>query len=556
MKGLLGRLFGGGPGAETTDARPAVGARLEVEPFSHGLVRIRALDFFGPHAVSPNGAFHLIWLDRNPEGTMGGHRYEGHGSWSLLAADGRLLSSGRLERPQDGHVADNGNFILSDWLFGDGLNGRLTGFGPDGLKLIERNFSANLASSALSDDGRIAICQTANAPGSADSCRYFLFDLAAGTELASWPQETGWADGYAFDTPQRRVFLVRNDGERVGYGFDGLMIEREAWQASRIAAGDLDVIRSVRDSAGEELPGEQRAALLAGLEVAAASGEAWQNARALRLRGEIFEQSGDTDAAIESYDRALTLDPQVGVSRRLAKLRQSSLPKGGKIRPAKLSRFEEQARRFGIGHEIVELERGSGKEWRCGPDTAMGPVEVAALDYYRELGWTGAASEGGLILTLIKAASFAALPHRFGDIFVEAIYAQNVAFPEDRFEHGQLLASVERAALPQIERNWDIIAATAGNTPAFYPAVQREHVLGLFEHLGAERLHAIAERFAAASYELRAGWPDLTLWRDGEVRFVEVKGPGDSMHASQARLISSLLVPLGFQVTLTEVRAK
>jgi len=38
------------------------------------------------------------------------------------------------------------------------------------------------------------------------------------------------------------------------------------------------------------------------------------------------------------------------------------------------------------------------------------------------------------------------------------------------------------------------------------------------------------------------------------VRFVEVKAPTDSFHATQARLISKLLVPLGFDVGLAEVR--
>jgi hypothetical protein len=79
-------------------------------------------------------------------------------------------------------------------------------------------------------------------------------------------------------------------------------------------------------------------------------------------------------------------------------------------------------------------------------------------------------------------------------------------------------------------------------------------VLGLFGCLGTKRLREIAERFAQAPYDLRAGWPDLTLWREGEIRFVEVKAPGDSMHASQARLISKILVPLGFRTGLAEIR--
>lgn len=77
---------------------------------------------------------------------------------------------------------------------------------------------------------------------------------------------------------------------------------------------------------------------------------------------------------------------------------------------------------------------------------------------------------------------------------------------------------------------------------------------GLFDALGPDRLAEIATVFATAPYDLRAGWPDLTLWQDGKVRFVEVKAPSDSFHASQARLISKLLLLLAFEVSLAEVR--
>lgn len=226
MKGIFQRLFGSGDPSDKQAIRAAVGSPLEIEPYSHGLVRIPALDFFGPHTASPNGKFHLIWLDRNPEGTTGGHRYEGHGTWTLLTDGGATLATGRLERPQDGHVADNGTFILSDWMFGDGLNGRLGAFRADGQKLLEREFSANLGSSGISGDGRFAICQTLHAPGSPDSNRHFLFDLEVGQEIASWMQETGWTKSYEIDSGNRSVVLVGQDDERVGYGFDGKMVDR------------------------------------------------------------------------------------------------------------------------------------------------------------------------------------------------------------------------------------------------------------------------------------------------------------------------------------------
>lgn len=43
-------------------------------------------------------------------------------------------------------------------------------------------------------------------------------------------------------------YLITNDGARVGYGFDGTMIDREGWQRGRIAAGDIRIMRSITES--------------------------------------------------------------------------------------------------------------------------------------------------------------------------------------------------------------------------------------------------------------------------------------------------------------------
>ena len=156
------------------------------------------------------------------------------------------------------------------------------------------------------------------------------------------------------------------------------------------------------------------------------------------------------------------------------------------------------------------------------------------------------------MLTLIKAASFPRLDPQNADVFVESLYYHDVP---GRLDHRTLIANVEAVDLERIARNWRIISATAGHSPAYYPRVAWEHVEGLFCTLGASRLAQIAQIFATAPYDLRAGWPDLTLWRGNEIRFVEVKSPSDGMHASQARLISAVLVPLGFDTVLAEVNA-
>ncbi len=551
MTGFFQRLFSKRQAAQETSSPPLAG-RLEIEEFGHNLVSIDALDFIGQRANSPNQRYRLIWADRGPDGRRGGYRNDGHGSWSLLYDD-RLVTTGNLERPQEGCVADNGTVILHDWMFGEGLKGRFVAFSPDGTQLVTQQFSANLMSNSLSPDGKFAICQTANAPDSVDSCRYMLFDLAAGREMARWDVETGWAEHYEWNCEERRVYLCMKDGERVGYDFTGCMVEREAWQLRRIGAGDLNVIQAVlvATSANDH---PLRSEIIAGLEVAARDGEIWQQARAYRLLGELHEPADEIAQAVKAYDDALAIDPKVGVARRVEQLRRTLGTTVVKPGAKRLSRFEQQAGRLGIQHEVVILEKGEGKDWRHGSNDLWTTVEIGALEHYRSIGWDGAASEGGLILTLIKSASFEALDARNADTFVEALYAQNVAFDQDRFAPERLIATVSNATRCQIERNWEVIAASAGNSPAYYPNVREHHVTGLFDALGPGRLAEIAAVFATTPYDLRAGWPDLTLWQDGKVKFVEVKGPSDSFHASQARLITKLLLPLGFEVGLAEVR--
>lgn len=553
------RWLGGGsreepaPARRTADLAPTADGRLTIDDFSEYFVRIAELDFYGQWALSPNGRFRLVWRDGDDEGTHGGYRMSGPGQVLLLEED-RLVAKVRSERPNDCRVADNGNFIVNDWRFGDGLKGRFLAFRADGSRILAQDLEANLSNNGLSGDGGLAICQTAHAPGD-DGCKVLLFDLEAGKLLSAWHPEQGSARDYGFDPGHNWCELRYDDGSAVRYGLDGVMLDREAWLQDRIGRGDVRIIEQLLKEKGGGLTEEEAANLIAGLEVAIA-GDQWHfQARGARFKGEILERMGRNAEALAAYEQALLLDPQVGAQRRADKLRRLLATGEGKPASGRLSRFERHAEKLGIEHEKIALMTCGPKQWRHGQQLDFCSVEEAALAHYEAEGWTGAASEGGLILTLLKAASFEALSERNADTFVEALYTQNVAFDEDRFDPARLIGTIERAPLRQIEKNWRIISASAGDTPAFYPRVRWSHVHGLHQHLGMERLAAIARIFASAPYDFRAGWPDLTLWRDGEVRFVEVKAPGDQLHASQTRLISRLLVPLGLKAGIAEIVA-
>ena len=113
--------------------------RLE---FVGRMVRIPARDFFGSFSKSPNGEYLLAWRDADPTGRRGGYRESGKGDF-LLIHGGQVAAEGRMERPKQGQVADNGTFILSDWRFGDQLRSTIYAFNKSGKLLIKQDFGAN-----------------------------------------------------------------------------------------------------------------------------------------------------------------------------------------------------------------------------------------------------------------------------------------------------------------------------------------------------------------------------------------------------------------------------
>ena len=75
----------------------------------------------------------------------------------------------------------------------------------------------------------------------------------------------------------------------------------------------------------------------------------------------------------------------------------------------------------------------------------------------------------------------------------------------------------------------------------------------LFEVLGKASLLEIARRFGTDPYAYRNGWADLTIWRDDELRWIEVKARGDALHKSQRKLIKDILLPCGLNYSLADV---
>jgi VRR-NUC domain len=233
------------------------------------------------------------------------------------------------------------------------------------------------------------------------------------------------------------------------------------------------------------------------------------------------------------------------------------------------------AKKLGISHKEIELFYcANNKKWSTFRSSELMSLEAASLGLLKLPEWNGYASEGSLILNVIKAASFKELPQRNQKTYIEALYAQNVAFDEDRYTCNELIQNIRDSDVALVTRNIEVMFnseiktinfelnlarltfISEGNIKDYFPDLYPEIMIDFYISIGRERLSKIAELFAEDPYEYRKGWPDLTLWdpESGQIIFREIKAPGDKIRPSQKKMIEKILLPLGYNVGVVDVR--
>ena len=275
-------------------------------------------------SISPSGTFALLWRDAPDDNSVVGYRNGGPGRFRVIEKDAGLRCDGHLERPNDGHIANDGTFILADWLFTDELRSRVCVFAGDGTEVIRRECQANVLATYMEVEGRFAAAQLASNPDvEADDERFILFDIATRSEVWSKALEIGRADALEFDVSSGAVWLTNGLFGRVRYGLSDGSVDDAALRERALLNGDGFMILSlIEEEAAGGVAEDRREPLVAACLRAADKLDAYQAyaARALRLAGEIV-QAVDPARTLQYWDRALSLDPRVGIRKRAETLR-------------------------------------------------------------------------------------------------------------------------------------------------------------------------------------------------------------------------------------------
>lgn len=299
---MFGWMKGGKNGASS-----AADARIKMTVFNT-IVDIPSRQFMGQFAKSPNGKYLLAW---------------GQGK-CLLLQDRRIIVDYPAVTPNDGKVADNGTFIVNDWEEAPELRGTFLAVDVTGRLIFKRRFKASLYNNGLARDASLAVCQTCNSPGSADSSVLAVFDLVNGVELSAASPESGWAQSYGFETRSRKIGLEYATGRRYDYAAAGGLVDRARWIRDELERGNWVVADRIMQESDGKLAPEIKAILRSGLENQAAKRdvEPSTRARCLRVIGECLERDNDVAGALERFEAALKLDAKVGLKRRVEQLKK------------------------------------------------------------------------------------------------------------------------------------------------------------------------------------------------------------------------------------------
>ena len=326
------------PGAENA----AVGTVVTVEEDTSTFVRVEPCGLYGQFAVSPNRRFRLIWS----QGEY--HNRRNHG-WYLLVEDDRVAVFGKMEGPDKGEVADDGTFVLVDSTSREDRQEIFSAFDRTGNVLIRQPPTENIQRIAVSKDGRHAAYDSpgdtfetstvtcidleARSVISRFECRltYSIFDSAIRRILRSEniESEAGRLSAlrrisrFQIDSEAGTVGVVSTNGQVFRYSFKGQLLDAEAWQATWLKQADgYQLLQYVQQQlVSEWRPGSElefvdllKRALEIGVSV-------YTQGVVHSMMGEIYERAGRLDEAVNMYEAAVRLAPNLPLKRKLKALK-------------------------------------------------------------------------------------------------------------------------------------------------------------------------------------------------------------------------------------------
>lgn len=302
----------------------------DVIEINDNFLSIYSIDFFGKSYISQNNLWVVGCMDSDGHG-RGGHRDKGNGKVVLIdyASKKIIHVINEIERPFDADVSNIGTYIINDSKFNLNLESDLIAIDKDKNEIFRRKYQANIYNLAISNCGEYVIVQTCNSE-SKDGNLFELVNIKNKEIIFSINPPTGWADKYIFNLEGEKlasVSVVYNKLGQFEYSLNGDFIDSDQYDNALLESGDYSTkIMAARDliktASSQEDTKKALKAIESAINEGALNDKNWL-AIAYRVQGEAHELLGDSYAALDSFDKALALDPKIGIKKRADKLRKN-----------------------------------------------------------------------------------------------------------------------------------------------------------------------------------------------------------------------------------------
>lgn len=215
--------------------------------------------------------------------------------------------------------------------------------------------------------------------------------------------------------------------------------------------------------------------------------------------------------------------------------------------------LDDQTRTLAI--PLIELDvlvdRGRGKsQWQL-HGQRFARIEDVGLSHLTAQGWEGTSGEGDsacAIIGIIKRAFQNDTRKPFH------LYPYHRLTAEDAEAHRR---SIVEYVDSNVHGDWIYRALETEQTPTWQPPRTRDAVRRIeatWDGMGALFFRRfVCQTLRTPSCSESSGWPDLTLWKNGDSKLVEVKR-NDTLHRNQAYWIRNFGKPLGLDVSVLRFR--
>lgn len=250
------------------------------------------------------------------------------GGKTVFIAGDRLFLIDDIERPNDGNLADNGNFIVNDWMHSQKLCGTFYAFNSEAEILIKRKFYSNLGKNIISTSGRYAAVETYFSDSN-DQNKIFFFDLNNRKLLWGKERSAGNIKEFEFDEDNSILLISYQKGGRYRYNFKGEFLDQNKFMKERILFANgyelYDIAKEKMNDLDYEFSNfkDYKEVLLILKKATNEDISDYTKARVYRILGEIYYNFNKTDKAMYNFEKALFYNPNVGVKRLYGKLKSS-----------------------------------------------------------------------------------------------------------------------------------------------------------------------------------------------------------------------------------------